>query len=62
MPEIPSITSMLSGKGLTHSLAEIKQFIAEVSSLNLNIQTVATKFSRKGLPSSQELLAFKAAL
>lgn len=56
MPELPSITSMLSGKGLYCSLAEIKQYIANIKELGLDIQTVATAYSRKGLPSYDDLL------
>ena len=56
MPELPSITSMLSGKGLYCSLEEIKQCIANIKELGLDIQTVATAYSRKGLPSYDDLL------
>ena len=56
MPELPSITSMLSGKGLYSSLEEIKQCIANIKELGLDIQTVATAYSRKGLPSYDDLL------
>lgn len=59
MPELPSITSMLSGKGLYCSLEEIKQCIANIKELWLNIQTVATTYSRKGLPSYDDLLEMK---
>lgn len=56
MPELPSITSMLSGKGLYCSFAEIKQCIANIKELGVDIQTVATAYSRKGLPSYDDLL------
>ena len=59
MPELPSITSMLSGKGLYCSLGEIKQCIANIKELGLDIQTVATTYSRKGLPSYDDLLEMK---
>ena len=59
MPELPSITSMLSGKGLYCSFAEIKQCIANAKELGLDIQTVATTYSRKGLPSYDDLLEMK---
>ena len=59
MPELPSITSMLSGKGLYCSFAEIKQCIANINELGLNIQSVATTYSRKGLPSYDDLLEMK---
>lgn len=59
MPELPSITSMLSGKGLYYSLEEIKQCIANIKELGLDIQTVATTYSRKGLPSYDDLLEMK---
>lgn len=62
MPELPSITSMLSWKGLYCSLAEIKQCIANIKELGLNIQTVATAYSRKGLPGYSELRTFKQAV
>ena len=56
MLELPSITSMLSWKGLYCSLEEIKQCIANIKELGLDIQTVATAYSRKGLPSYDDLL------
>ena len=59
MPELPSITSMLSGRGLCCSLEEIKQCIFKIKELWLNIQTVATTYSRKGLPSYDDLLEMK---
>lgn len=59
MPELPSITSMFSGKGLYCSFAEIKQCIANAKELGLDIQTVATTYSRKGLPSYDDLLEMK---
>ena len=59
MPELPSITSMLSGKGLYCSFAEIKQCVANIKELGLNIQSVATTYSRKGLPSYDDLLEMK---
>ena len=59
MPELPSITSMLSGKGLYCSFSEIKQCIANINELGLNIQSVATTYSRKGLPSYDDLLEMK---
>ena len=59
MPELPSITSMLSGKGLYCSFAEIKQCIANIKELGLDIQSVATAYSRKGLPSYDDLLEMK---
>lgn len=59
MPELPSITSMLSWKGLYCSFAEIKQCIANINELGLNIQSVATTYSRKGLPSYDDLLEMK---
>lgn len=59
MPELPSITSMLSGSGLCCSLEEIKQCISKIKELWLNIQTVATAYSRKGLPSDAQLHLLK---
>lgn len=59
MPELPSITSMLSGRGLCCSLEEIKQCIFKIKELWLNIQTVATTYSRKGLPSDVQLHLLK---
>ena len=59
MPELPSITSMLSGRGLCCSLEEIKQRIFKIKELWLNIQTVATTYSRKGLPSDVQLHLLK---
>lgn len=59
MPELPSITSMLSGKGLYCSLEEIKQCVVNINELGLNIQSVATTYSRKGLPSYDDLLEMK---
>lgn len=59
MPELPSITSMLSGKGLYCSFAEIKQCVVNINELGLNIQSVATTYSRKGLPSYDDLLEMK---
>ena len=59
MPELPSITSMLSGKGLYCSLEEIKQCVVNINELGLNIQPVATTYSRKGLPSYDDLLEMK---
>jgi len=59
MPELPSITSMLSGRGLCCSLEEIKQCIFKIKELWLNIQTVATAYSRQGLPSDVQLHLLK---
>ena len=59
MPELPSITSMLSGRGLCCSLEEIKQCVSKIKELWLNIQTVATAYSRKGLPSDAQLHLLK---
>ena len=59
MPELPSITSMLSGRGLCSSLEEIKQCVSKIKELWLNIQTVATAYSRKGLPSDAQLHLLK---
>ena len=59
MPELPSITSMLSGRGLCCSLEEIKQCIFKIKELWLNIQTVATAYSRQGLPSDAQLHLLK---
>ncbi len=59
MPELPSITSMLSGRGLCCSLEEIKQCVVNINELGLNIQSVATTYSRKGLPSYDDLLEMK---
>ena len=59
MPELPSITSMLSGRGLYCSLEEIKQCVSKIKELWLNIQTVATAYSRKGLPSDTQLHLLK---
>lgn len=71
MPEFVSITGMLSWKGLgegdaksrkTLTLAEIKEFVAYVQELGLDMKKIATKRNKSGLPSYEDLKSYQQSL